>query len=85
MEHVVYILYSRKYEKTYIGCTSNIVSRFHSHNTLATKGWTRRYRTWEVAHMEFFSTKNEAMKREKWFKTGSGRRYKDILIQELLK
>ncbi len=85
MEHVVYILYSKKFDKTYVGCTSSIISRFHSHNTYATKGWTVRYRPWEVSHIEFFNTKTEALSREKWFKTGTGRREKDKLLQEFIK
>ncbi len=84
MEHVVYILYSKKFDKTYVGCTSSIISRFHSHNTYATKGWTVRYRPWEVLHIEFFNTKTEALSREKWFKTGTGRREKDKLLQEFI-
>ncbi|EDM43461.1 hypothetical protein SCB49_00390 [unidentified eubacterium SCB49] len=85
MEHVVYILYSRRFDKTYVGCTSSIISRFHSHNTYATKGWTVRYRPWEVFHIAFFDTKPEALSKEKWFKTGAGRRHKDTLVQAFLK
>ncbi|MBD8016900.1 GIY-YIG nuclease family protein, partial [Kaistella pullorum] len=31
-EFVVYILYSRKYGRTYVGFTRDLISRFHSHN-----------------------------------------------------
>ena len=68
MEFVVYILFSAKFKKTYVGFTSDLISRFHSHNSLAKKGWTLRFRPWKVLYIEFFSTKNEAMKREKELK-----------------
>ncbi len=73
MEFAVYILYSKKYSKTYVGYTSDLISRFHSHNSLAIKGWTLKFRPWEVIHVEFFSSKTEAMKREKELKSGKGR------------
>jgi putative endonuclease len=81
MEHVVYILYSQKHQKTYTGETSSIIARFNSHNTFAKKGWTVRYRPWTVIHIEFFDNRREAIAREKWFKTGVGRRFKDKIIE----
>lgn len=50
MEHVCYVLYSKKHEKIYIGYTSNLIGRFKSHNELGTKGYTIRYRPWIVVH-----------------------------------
>ncbi|WP_426670702.1 GIY-YIG nuclease family protein [Mucilaginibacter sp. McL0603] len=41
----VYALYSTKYNKIYIGFTSDLNNRFLSHNELATKGHTIKYRT----------------------------------------
>ncbi len=82
MEFVVYILYSRKFDATYVGYTSDLVARFHSHNALATKGWTLRYRPWEVMHVEFFDTQRQAMQREKELKSGKGR---DLIKSLILK
>ena len=53
----VYILYSVKYKKIYIGYTSNIEQRLLSHNELATKGWTIKFRPWQIIHIEEFATK----------------------------
>ncbi|WP_348677251.1 GIY-YIG nuclease family protein [Flavobacterium coralii] len=39
-EVVVYVLYSKKYNKHYVGCTFNLLERFKSHNFLGTKGYT---------------------------------------------
>jgi putative endonuclease len=74
-EFVVYILYSEKFNKNYTGFTSNLISRFNSHNNLETKGFTLKFRPWKVIHVEFFDSKSEAMKREKYLKTGVGREF----------
>ena len=71
---VVYVLYSSKFDKIYIGYTSGLIARFKSHNELG-KGWTKRFRPWKVVHIEFFDVKSEAMKREKNLKGGKGREF----------
>ena len=76
----VYVLYSNKYDKIYVGYTSNLEQRFLSHNELSKKGWTVRFRPWKVIYTEEYNTKVEAMKREKQLKTASGRNYIRSLI-----
>lgn len=73
MEFVVYILYSSKFDMTYVGYTTSIIDRFKSNNYLAKKGFTLKYRPWEVVYIEFFNNKSQAMKRELWLKSGIGR------------
>jgi putative endonuclease len=73
--YTVYVLYSVQHNKIYIGFTSNIEQRLISHNELATKGWTVKFRPWEVAHKEIFEEKADAMKREKQLKTSKGREW----------
>ncbi|BFM43815.1 hypothetical protein CFS9_24570 [Flavobacterium sp. CFS9] len=82
-EFVVYILYSEKFNKNYTGFTSNLIERFKSHNRLEAKGYTLKFRPWKVIHLEFFNSKSEAMKREKYLKTGIGREFIKDLIQKL--
>jgi putative endonuclease len=72
--YTVYILYSEKYKIHYVGFTSDLNSRLLSHNELATKGFTVKYRPWRLIYTETFQTKKEAMSREKFFKSGTGRR-----------
>jgi putative endonuclease len=50
----IYILYSSAYNKIYIGYTSNLDARLLSHNELRTKGWTIKYRPWELLYTEIF-------------------------------
>jgi putative endonuclease len=52
-----------------------LISRFKSHNELGKKGFTIRYRPWQVIYIEFFNTKKEAMNREKFLKSGKGREW----------
>jgi putative endonuclease len=73
MLYTVYVLYSASYDKIYIGYTSNLIERIKSHNLLASKGWTIKFRPWTVIYCEYFSTKSEAMKKEKELKTAKFR------------
>ncbi len=70
----VYVLFSQKFDKIYIGYTSDLISRFKSHNELG-KGWSKKFRPWIVIHLEFFNTKKEAMIREKQLKSSRGRNW----------
>ena len=79
-EFVVYVLFSEKFDLHYTGFTSSLIERFHSHNELSNKGFTKKYRPWTVVYVEFFETKKEAMQKEKFLKSGAGRNYlKNIL------
>jgi putative endonuclease len=69
----IYVLYSQKHAKHYVGYTTDLAERYLSHNHLSSKGWTVKYRPWEIIHVEEYATKEEAMKRERWLKSGVGR------------
>ena len=78
----VYILHSEKLDKIYIGFTSDIDARMNSHNYLATKGYTIKYRPWKVIYTEEFLDKVSAMKREKELKSSNGRAFIRSLIKQ---
>ncbi len=83
--YTVYILYSEKHRKIYIGFTSNLVERYKSHNSLATKGYSIKFRPWKVIYVEIFENKGDAMKREKQLKAGKGRQWiYEIVIKEMI-
>src|SRR5688572_2461545 len=73
--YTVYVLYSARFNKIYIGYTTDLESRFISHNELGIKGWTIRFRPWEILHTENFESKSNAMKREKQLKSAAGREF----------
>ena len=73
MAFFVYVLYSSTFDKIYVGFSANWEKRLESHNKLATKGWTVRFRPWTLIHLECYQTKPLAMKREKQLKGFKGR------------
>jgi putative endonuclease len=81
---VTYALYSANFNKIYIGYTSDLIDRFYSHNRLATKGFTTKFRPWIVVHVEFFDTKAQAITREKQLKSSQGRLFIREQIQLLI-
>ncbi len=68
----VYVLQSERTGRLYIGSTENLERRLAEHNTdLATA--TKNRGPWRLMHSEFFTTRKEAMARERYLKTGKGR------------
>jgi putative endonuclease len=78
----VYVLYSPSFNKIYIGYTSNLNNRFLSHNELATKGHTIKFRPWVIVYSEEVETKTEAIKRERQLKSANGRKFVWDIIHE---
>ena len=80
MNYFVYILYSSSHKRTYTGQTDNLENRLVVHNSGKVKS-TKPFIPWILIHSESFSTRSEAMKREAWFKSRTGRKK----IAEILK
>lgn len=74
MEYYVYVLRSSKFERNYVGFTKNLSKRFRQHFAGKNKS-TKPYLPWVVLFFETFLPKEEALKREKFLKTGKGREY----------
>lgn len=72
--YYVYILYSKEYNRTYVGQTRAIERRILEHNTGKNKS-TLPYLPWQIIHQEIFKTREEAIDREKYLKTSAGRRF----------
>ena len=79
----VYVLYSKDYNKIYVGFTSDLEQRLLSHNELGKKGWTIKFRPWQLIYEEEYSEKSDAMKREKQLKTATGRNFIWSLIKAM--
>jgi len=71
----VYVLYSQRFDKTYVGFTSDIDKRLFAHNHPSNKGWTKSFQPWKIIYTEAFETKAEAMIREKQLKSSRGREF----------
>ena len=72
--YYVYVLKSLKDRKLYIGHTGDLVKRFQEHNTGLVKSTKKRI-PFQLLYYEACNILNDAVKREKSFKTGFGRAY----------
>ena len=75
----VYILYSKSFDRYYVGYTNNIERRVAEHNRKKGK-FTDKGIPWKLVFFENFQTKKEAIDREKYIK----RRKSKIFIAELI-
>ena len=69
---IVYILKSESSGKLYTGHTHDLKSRLATHN-MGFSQYTKGRGPWKLIYSEEFNTRGEAMKREKFFKSGKGR------------
>ena len=79
--YYVYVLYSLKDTKRYIGYTENIKNRIQQHNNGFVKSTFNR-RPLNLIYIETTHTKEEAMARERFLKTGKGREYLNTAIKD---
>ena len=75
MAYWVYILRNKSTGKLYTGQTSDIEARLERHNSEFGKDrYTRKQEgAWELLYSEKFETRNAAMRRERFLKSGRGR------------
>ena len=79
MPFIVYIIFSSTKNKFYIGYTSDLEERIIRHNQKS-KGFTGNTNDWKIVYIESFTTKSEAISREKQIKSWKSRNK----IQELI-
>ena len=70
----VYVLRSEADGELYVGSTFDVRKRLSEHNKGRVPATSER-RPLKVVHYEAFSNKYDAYIREKWLKTGWGRKY----------
>ncbi|NQT96476.1 MAG: GIY-YIG nuclease family protein [Candidatus Marinimicrobia bacterium] len=70
----VYVLYSVKIDRLYVGQTQDLKTRLREHREGASF-YTKRASDWRLIHFEKFGTCSDAMRREKQLKTYKGREY----------
>ena len=69
----VYVLKSKKDGKQYTGFTVDLDRRLAEHNAGRTES-TRRRRPFEVIYSEAYEEREQAKKRERFLKSGQGRK-----------
>ena len=77
----VYILINFDRTKTYVGFTENIERRLKEHNN-GKSTYTRKHKPWGILYIEEYREKEEAIKREKYYKSAAGRRKIKILLED---
>ena len=78
MPYWVYILRNETTDKLYKGQTSDLEKRIERHNTHESGSMRYTYKqkgSWRLIFSEEYSTRSEAMKREKFLKSGQGREW----------
>ncbi len=65
----------------YTGMTEDLEKRVIEHNEKKLSFWTKRGTDWQLVYKEEIETKTEALKREKWLKSGIGRRYLKSILE----
>jgi len=76
----VYVLKSDKDSSLYVGSAKNVKERIESHNQEHNRS-TKNKTPWRVLRIEEYSVYSFAVRREKFFKSGDGRR----VLRNLLK
>jgi len=84
LQYCVYVLYSLKDGNLYIGCSSNLKERLTSHFHGYSKSTACR-RPFRLIFCEYFLSKSDALRREKYFKTDAGKRSLKLIMRESLK
>jgi len=72
----VYVLKSINHGSRYIGSTDNPEKRLAEHNAGKCR-YTSGRRPWKIVYLEQFARRGEAMKRERFLKSGQGRKFLD--------
>ncbi len=80
-QHFVYILYSSKIDKFYVGYSENPNERLKFHNSELNKIWSKRGQPWTLEKFIQFNSKTEALSVERRIKKLKSRKViKDIII-----
>ena len=76
--YYAYVIRSKR-GLTYIGQTQNLEQRLKEHNTRKSQ-WTSQDIEWKIIYTKAFETRSEAMRYEKWLKSGAGRDFLKEII-----
>jgi putative endonuclease len=80
MDFWVYVLKSLKSDKHYVGSTHNVPERLKQNNRGICR-YTKGHMPWKIVLTEPFTTRTEAIKQERFYKSGVGRK---VLKEKLL-
>jgi putative endonuclease len=84
MQYFLYILQSKSCGKYYVGISQNPETRLEYHNTVE-KGFTSRYRPWEIVFIKEFENRELAMEAERKVKSWKSRKMIEKVITQEIK
>lgn len=82
--HYVYILEAEEGGGWYIGYSSDLRRRLKEHNSGKGARHTRAQKDWKLIYYEAYRNKRDALGREKFLKSGSGRTYIEKQLRNYL-
>lgn len=74
MHYIVYILENKKDKTWYTGFSTNLQQRFKQHLEGQSK-YTAKKPDWKLIYAELYLKKKDALGREKFLKSGSGKKF----------
>ncbi|MSR67611.1 GIY-YIG nuclease family protein [Candidatus Peribacteria bacterium] len=80
---VVYVIRSTLNRQLYVGFTEDFKQRLETHNAGKVIS-TKAYRPWKPIFLECYSSKGDALRRELYLKTTSGKRALKLMLRETL-
>ena len=81
--HYVYVLRSTGDNGFYIGCSANLRKRFDQH--IKGEAFATSYRgPWRLIYYEAYLERDDALGRERYLKSGSGRRFLKAQLRHYL-
>lgn len=83
LQHCVYVLLSQKDQKFYVGYTSDLKQRLTNHFNGESSSTAPR-RPFNLIFCEYFLSKSDALRREKYLKTSAGKKGLKLIIRESL-
>jgi len=84
LQYCVYVLYSLKDKNFYIGYTTNLHKRLTSHISGNSQS-TKFRRPFILLFCEYFLSKPDTLRREKYFKTTGGKKTLKLMLKNSLK
>lgn len=73
-------MFSGKIQRTYVGCSKDVQDRLNRHNSGQVKA-TRNGYPWRLIYQEPVGSYSAARDKERYFKTGAGRRQIKKIIE----
>jgi putative endonuclease len=83
--YFVYILACFQTSRSYVGQTDNLIRRYHLHRAGSTRTTREKLRQPVMVHWEAFASRAEAMRKERYYKSGAGHRLKQEIVRNALR